>query len=209
VKLSAKQKNACLLLFEDRLSDDHIAEECGISRRTLTRWKQLPEVKEEIERLREAKRKEILKQVKTEGVADKANRLRALNKRWGKMLGIIEARATSALERMVEAQSEPPRGVTNRQWRLITGVAPGAETGLMVRQEKMLGGGEMAEKIVEWKIDIPMLRELRDIEKQAAIEVEEWAEKRVIDLSTLTIDQIAALLGAEAASGGEEAGGKD
>ncbi len=56
--------------------------------------------------------------------------------------------------------------------------AAGGKTGLLVRQRKMLGGGEFAVEIEEFAIDIAPLRELRDIERQAAIETGQWVEKR-------------------------------
>lgn len=190
--LSVKQQRAAELVVLDELTDEQIAATCKISRATLDRWKHLPAFMEEVARLRRERRAAVLEVVKSEGIADKANRLRALDRRWQAIQSVIKARAEDA---------------TGRAFR--EDVAPGAETGLMVRREKMIGGGEAAREIVEWAVDVPLLRELRDMEKQAAIEVEEWSEKRTIDLSTLTIDQIATLLGAEALTGGEEAGRKD
>lgn len=50
---SEQRIKAAKLLFEDKLTDQQIADECGVTRRQLARWKQMPEVVVEVERLKE------------------------------------------------------------------------------------------------------------------------------------------------------------
>jgi len=54
--------------------------------------------------------------------------------------------------------------------------AAGANTGYMVRTVKQIGGGDTAQVVEEFALDTGLLRELREIEKQAAIECGEWFE---------------------------------
>jgi hypothetical protein len=60
--------------------------------------------------------------------------------------------------------------------------APGASTGLLTREVKSIGAGKTFKEIEEFRVDIPLLRELRDIEKQAAIELGQWTEKRDVKM---------------------------
>lgn len=54
------------------------------------------------------------------------------------------------------------------------GFCPGGETGLLAQ--------DLTKNGVVYKIDSAALRELREIEKQAAIEMGEWSEKREVKL---------------------------
>ena len=54
------------------------------------------------------------------------------------------------------------------------GSLPGGETGLLAQ--------DLTKNGVVYKIDSAALRELREIEKQAAIEMGEWSEKREVKL---------------------------
>jgi hypothetical protein len=57
---------------------------------------------------------------------------------------------------------------------------PGGRTGLLVRTVKQIGGGETAERVEEFAIDTGLLKELRELEKQAAQDLGQWSEKREI-----------------------------
>ena len=50
----------------------------------------------------------------------------------------------------------------------------GASTGLLVRQMKIIGSGKAAREIEEFAADVGLLREIRELEKQIAIEMGEW-----------------------------------
>ena len=57
-------------------------------------------------------------------------------------------------------------------------VPGGGNTGLLVRQVKGIGKGEDFQVVEEYAVDTGLLRELREHEKQAAIELGEWTEKQ-------------------------------
>lgn len=100
---------------------------------------------------------EHLAAVKKRGIADKQYRINALVRRQQLMEQVIAERADE-----------------------YDGEAAGAGTGLLVRQTKMLGAGELAREIVEYALDAGLLREMRDHEKQIAQELGEWTERREI-----------------------------
>ena len=87
-------------------------------------------------------------------VTDRNARLTALQERQDALRSIVKARA-----------ADP-----NNQ------SAPGANTGYMVRNVKQIGGGDTAQVVEEFVLDTGLLRELREIEKQAAIECGDWFE---------------------------------
>lgn len=58
----------------------------------------------------------------------------------------------------------------------MQGVA-GGETGLLAHNVKGLGKGDDFELVDEYAVDTGLLREIRETEKQAAIELGQWQEK--------------------------------
>ena len=103
-----KKIEAAALVAEDRLTDEQIAEQIGISRRTLARWKREPEFQELVQQAQEAFRQKVL----TTGIADRVKRVQRLDRDWKRMQNLMEARAV-----------ETPHDV------------PGAGTGLVIRKE--------------------------------------------------------------------------
>lgn len=95
---------------------------------------------------------EMAEALKKKGVRVRENRLAYLQRRIDKMHALIEARAVE-----------------------LNGEVAGGETGLIVRDYK----GKDADVPV-YRFDAALVKELREHEKQAAIEVGEWAEKRVL-----------------------------
>jgi hypothetical protein len=86
--------------------------------------------------------------------------------------------------------------------------APGASTGLLTREVKSIGAGKTFKEIEEFRVDIPLLRELRELEKQAAIELGQWTEKRDVKMdanvhaeakvlaATFTLEELERMMGA-------------
>ena len=100
-------------------------------------------------------------------VLTKAGRLKGYARRIQLMEDLLIARATDAEHAMV----------------------PGASTGLLASSYEMVG----KEKIHVSKFDRPLLQELRELEKQVAIERGEWVEKsetRQIGLSDVPLSQL-------------------
>jgi hypothetical protein len=86
--------------------------------------------------------------IQAKGIADKQNRLDEYNRRWLLMKALMKARA---------------------EWDVLTNV-PGGSTGLICREWR--GLNEL------FTVDTGLLKEMREIEKQAAIEVGDWTEKK-------------------------------
>ena len=148
-----------MLVAEDRLSDEQIAERLRMSRAGLLKWKRRPEFQARVMQLREQLRVAVVNR----GITERQNRVDALNERWRLMRQVIEARAVDE-----------------------TMTAPGAKTGLMVRSYKQVGRDDFRE---EYTVDIALLKEMREHEKQAAQELGQWAEKVVTD-GTVKIEYV-------------------
>lgn len=140
-----------LLVADDRLNDEQIAERAGITRRTLTTWKQHPEFAARVAEHVAAQREAVMSQ----GIADKVKRIAALDDRWDRMQTVIAERADVD------------------EWSDVAGWG----TGLLVHQRKQIGGGRDAQVVDEFAVDTGLLKELRAHEEQAAKELGQWTEK--------------------------------
>lgn len=89
------------------------------------------------------------------GIAEKQNRIDALNDRWARMRQVVKERAEDS-----ELQH-----------------VAGGKTGLIVHNVKGVGKGEDFQLIDLYEVDTGLLKELREHEKQAAQEVGQWVEK--------------------------------
>jgi hypothetical protein len=146
-----QKERAALLIAQDALTDELIAADVGIDRSTLSRWKLGAEFIARVQAIL----KEIHEKLVARGIAEKQNRIDALNRRWKLMDDVIRQRAEN-----------------------LSSVKGGGNTGLLVRQVKGIGSGEAFQMIEEYAVDTGLLKELREHEKQAAIELGEWSEKR-------------------------------
>jgi hypothetical protein len=153
-KWDTRREDAAKLLAEDEITDEEIASGIGVSRQTLYNWKANPEFAARIDQHREASRKAIL----TRGLAVRERRVAALNDRWRRMQRVIRERAVSPQMQEV----------------------PGGPTGLMVHTVKGVGKGDDFQLIDLYEVDTGLLKELREHEKQAAQELGQWTEKRLI-----------------------------
>lgn len=57
------------------------------------------------------------------------------------------------------------------------GETAGGGTGLLVRQRKMLGGGEHGYEITEYTADTAVTKEIRELLKHASQEIGDWTER--------------------------------
>lgn len=149
--------NAAELLAARNLTHEEIAQRVGVARSTLWEWRRIPEFAARVDQITEENRAET----RRIGIADKERRLSALNDRWNRMKLVIEERA-----------NDPDHMK-----------APGGSTGLLVRTLKKIGSGEDAELIEEFAVDTGLLRELREVEKQSAIELGQWDEAPATEAS--------------------------
>jgi hypothetical protein len=151
---SRRTEQAALLVSQDEKPDKAIAAEIGVNESTLERWKRRPEFAARVQEHRDLWREAI----KARGIAERQNRVDALNDRWHRMQQVIEERAEDA----------------------ATARVAGGSTGLIVRDVKGVGKGEDFQLIDIYSVDTGLLKELREHEKQAAQELGEWSEKREI-----------------------------
>lgn len=143
-----------MLVAEDALSDEEIAAKVGVSRRTLTNWKQHPEFRAR----RDQKIAEFDAVVSRFPIAKRRERMRVLNDLHDKELALQAARAAA-----------------------YAGKVPGGETGLMIPQIKIVSDGEGGTMpLTEWVRD-DNSPEIRALHKQAAQETGQWSEKSTVN----------------------------
>lgn len=173
---NAKRTKAVELLAQDVLSDEKIAREIGVGRRTLAEWKTRPQFRVELDRLRA----ELLDEARAFGIASQRARLEQQQGRWERMQEVIRQRASS----------EPPRvgGVGGEMvWNPATQTMdfveypkgkmpaiPGWDTGLLVHDVKT--NKDSAYDVYE--VDSGLLGEIRALEAQVAKELGQSAEPK-------------------------------
>lgn len=161
---STRSEEAARLVADDTLTNAEIADEIGVARATLQRWKTHPEFIARVS----LEFAEIQKRARRNGIARLDRRVKAANDRHARMTALIEARAAE-----------------------MKGEVAGGETGLLVRQLKHVTvrvestkDGKTAgppivtrEEHYEYAFDAALVREIREVEKQVAQDVGQWAEK--------------------------------
>lgn len=202
-KWSVKAEEAATLIADDKKTDEEIAAYLEIDRRTLTRWKAHPDFAARIAATKAAMRERVM----TTGIADKANRVAALDDRWNRLRRVIDARAED-----------------------LAGEVPGGDTGLIVRKPvfvKVLSApkGATAHDDLddtdytptkatrleyEYAVDTGVLSELRNIETAAAKELNQITEQinvkgdfDVKNLVKLSLDELRTMRELVARVGGE------
>lgn len=148
-----RRERAAAHLARGELSVEEIAGDCGVDRDTIWRWRKSPIFRARVTLHLSTYRDELLKI----GVADKAERVSALQDRHARLQRVIEERAEAAA-------SDPEARAT-----------PGALSGLMVRQVRVTGSGRSAERVDEWVVDTALLREMRSIEEHISRELGQWS----------------------------------
>lgn len=167
-KWNGRRERAAVLLAEDELTDEEIAASVDITRRQLTTWKQHPEFAQRVQDL--ARR--LGETARRYAVSRKSRRLAGYDARREKMLAVIEQRAADPVMQAVA----------------------GGDTGLLVRTVKSIGSGPAAHEVEEFEVDTGLLKELRELEKQAAIDAGQWMEKRehnIADIDALIAGELA------------------
>jgi hypothetical protein len=138
---TAARAKAAELCAMDVLTDEKIAAECHISRRTLTTWKQHPEFRAR----RDSRRAELLEEAKAFGIASQRARLESQQDRYLRMHQVITERA-----------ADPTYAAQ-----------PGWKTGLLVHDFKTTKD----DAFDVFKVDDGLLGELRALEAQVAKEL--------------------------------------
>lgn len=175
---------AAVLLAEDELSDRAIAENVGVSPRTLVDWKRHPDfaaqVGDHVGRLQAA----MLRY----RVAKKRHRLKVLDDLHTKLLTVVDERADQWAAQAESVLDEPR---TQKVYREVFGgggdVPAGGGTGLVVRQIKQVGTGHSARIVEEFAVDTGTIREIRAIHEQAAKELGQWIDKAEVETRTTEV----------------------
>jgi hypothetical protein len=141
------QARAAILAAEGELSDNGIARLCGITRRTLMRWKKLPAVQQKmVEHLTLSKLHSEVQMI-----SERHERIADMDARSQNLQDIIRARANSP----------------------EMGSIPGGRTGLMVRG-KVVRSRWHGGLIANYGLDIGLLQELSRLEVAAAKALGQW-----------------------------------
>lgn len=177
---TAARARAAVLLAEDALTDAEIAARADVSDRQLRTWKRHPEFWARVQEHVAALEAATLRY----RIARRRERVAALDERWQLMARVIAARGEA-----------------------MTGEAPGSETGLLVRQVKVVGSGEHQRTVEEYAVDTGLLRELRGTEEQAAREVGQWADRHELSGTGGGPMRFTLLLSAASGAAGDEDGG--
>jgi hypothetical protein len=143
---------AAQLIADGRLSHENIAKQVGITRNTLYRWRRDPNFAWRVEDLRKQNAQEFADLA----IATKTGRVRILSRLYSKLQRVIEERAADPLMATI----------------------PGGKTGLLVLKMKSLGG----KIIIESRIDVKLIREIRSIMEQVRKELGQMTEKSPADL---------------------------
>lgn len=151
-RFTAARLEAARLLAEGNLTGEQIAEQVGIARSTFYKWRDHPAFMAEVDKCI----RRIEATVFRRGIASRVNRVRAQNNRWERMQQVIDERSQDP-----EMQE-----------------VPGGKTGLLTKQTRGIGSGDHFQVVDEYEVDTGLLRELREHEKQVAIELGQWTEKR-------------------------------
>lgn len=168
-----KRLKAAALLATGEYVLKQVARKLGLNIRTLDRWKAEPEFKAKVQEFAA----EVADLTERFAVASRVRRVKNLDGRVNRLKRIMAERAAD--DDMADV--------------------PGGKTGLLVRRIKSIGSGENAQVVNEYEVDAALLRELREHEKQAAIELGQWTEKRehrIPDIDDLIAAELARLAGA-------------
>jgi hypothetical protein len=166
------RRAAALDVAMDELSDAAIAERAGVSRRSLTTWKQHPEFAAQV-----AHHIEDLNRAMTRlAIAKKHKRVAVLNDLHEKALEVIRLRA----EQFTDADT--PADAARRVFG--NGTVPEAITGLVVKDETITNSGIVSTK---WSVDVALMKEIRSLEEQAAKELGQWVDRSEVESTTTVV----------------------
>jgi hypothetical protein len=129
------------------LSLDEIATRCGVNRRTLWSWKENPEFAAKVAELLE----DIARQVYRCTITHKLERICRLQEWW------------DGCQAVKQERSQNPETIA----------MPGGSTGLIAREPKQCG----TQTVYVGKFDAALVQQMRELAKQAAQEMGQWAEK--------------------------------
>lgn len=150
-KWSANRAACAVLLAHDELTEEEIAKKIGTTRKTIWDWKCVQEFADRVEE----HRKQFADAAARYEIGKRLRRLSSQNSRWLKLQSVIDERAKSD-----EFKD-----------------APGGKTGLLVKTPKSIGVGANAKLVDVYAVDVATLKAFLELEKHAAQELGQFAEK--------------------------------
>jgi hypothetical protein len=169
VYTTQQRAQVALLCAQDLLTYKQIARSTRITDpETITAWLKHPDYAAVVHALRTTLAQHALHT----GLADALTRLRARDQRWRRLHAIIEQRQ----DHYTLDPSDPN----------YDNIPPGADSGLLVKDTKVLEDGSL---INTYRVDAPLLRELRELESETAKELGQLAPDRSLHINvTTTLD---------------------
>ncbi len=158
---TAERHRAALLIAEDDLSHEAIAETIGVTSRTLRNWKQHPEFAAQVGDYVGQMQAAMLRY----RVAKKRHRLKVINDLWLKLLTVIDERAEE-----------------------YAGQAPGGATGTVVKQIKQIGAGRDVQIIEEYATDTATIKQIMALQQMAAQELGQWQDRVQVEGLTTVVE---------------------
>jgi hypothetical protein len=168
--LTLKQEKAAVLVATDGLTDEKIAVEVGVTKRTLERWKK---DKDFAARVRELIHHAV-DRLTEKGIAEKSNRIAALVDRQKRMRSVIDARA-----KQHEGVPGGESGLLVKETRFVKvlEVKRGKDGGWPDEDDEIVIPTKSVQPVDYYAVDTGLLKEMRETEKQAAQEIGDWTEK--------------------------------
>ena len=169
--LNSKQVTAAALCAADELTNAKIAEQVGVSERTLDRWLTEPLF---LDAMAEHNRRIQAAMLRLD-IAKRHKRVGILDDQLKKALRVQEARA--------EAYADDPD-------------AHGGETGLIVKTVKQIGGGQNAQTVTEYQVDTALQKQIESLMERAAKELGQEVERTesggvvTVQLVNVDLDQL-------------------
>ncbi len=143
------REQAAMEIAEGCWRTSEIADHAGVSSAAISVWIKEPEFRARVDE----HIAEIRERVVTLGISRVEIRIGAANERWLLMQRLMRERGEEAY------------------------LVPGGSTGLLTREEKQLGGGATAQIVEVFKVDIGLLKELRELEMAVAKQLGQLTEK--------------------------------
>lgn len=151
-----------MLVAEDEMTDEAIAEQIGVTRQTLARWKVQPDF--------------------LDAVADENRRIEA------GMLKLAIAKRHKRVETLHDLYMKSLQVVAERAKAYANDKeAHGGATGLLVKQVKVIGSGSNAQTTTEYQVDTGLIKQIESLMERAAKETGQEVAKSAVDSTSRVI----------------------
>lgn len=167
MELSEKQQTAARELAEDRLSDEEIAANAGVDRRTLARWKLLPEFDEYVRDIK----LELANETRRLFGIKRHDRLAMLSEQLSSLRDIRDARRRAYSVRdvvrlpdgveILSSGAYDAGAAARAHFEIGDPCEAGKETGYLVPRYTVVGTGKNQRIVESWVVDRDLAGEIR------------------------------------------------